>query len=89
LVEAIGGFEIWVEIPPSRNPSKLTRVARLIRGLVDKIDVPEAPMGQPSAHAVAVAHVLSKEAMVPAIANIRLLDINANALASLLGQLSS
>jgi 5,10-methylenetetrahydrofolate reductase len=79
------GFEVWVEVPPSRKPEKLVRIARMIRGLVDAVDVPEAPMGRPSAHSIAVAHVVSREAMVPAVANIRLLDVNANALASLLG----
>ena len=78
-------LEVWAEIPPSRRREKIASLARALRGLVDVIDVPEAPLGRPSAHAIAVAHVASVEAGAPAVANVRLLDVNANGLLSLLG----
>lgn len=78
-------MEIWAEVAPSKNPAKVVSVARSIRGLPDVVNVPEAPLGKPSAHAIAVSYLVAQEAMAQGVANIRLLDINANALLSLVG----
>ncbi len=78
-------MEIWAEVSPSKNPAKVVAVARSIRGLPDVVNVPEAPLGKPSAHAIAVSYLVAREAVAHGVANIRLLDINANALLSLVG----
>ncbi|BEP18391.1 methylenetetrahydrofolate reductase [Pyrofollis japonicus] len=78
-------LEVWAEIAPSKNPAKIVSVARSIQGLADVVNVPEAPLGKPSAHAIAVAYLAAREAYAEAVANVRLLDINANALLSLAG----
>ncbi len=78
-------LEVWAEIKPSPNRGKIVETARAIKDFVDYIDVPEAPMGIPKAHSIAVAAVIRYEVGVKCIANIRLLDINTNGLISLAG----
>ncbi len=76
-------MEVWAELAPSKSRGKLVERASRLRGLVDCFNVPEAPLGRPKAHAIAVAHVVSEATGVPVVANLRLLDVNANGLVSL------
>ncbi len=78
-------MELWIEVVPSTKKERaLERVAK-VRHLIDKVFVPEAPLGYPRAHAIAVAHVIQESLEVPSIASVRTVDVNANALVSLLG----
>ncbi|WP_052287747.1 hypothetical protein [Hyperthermus butylicus] len=77
-------MELWAEVSPSRSRKKLSQLAGRLHGLADYIDVPDSPMGIPVAHALGVAGFLALRGL-RVVANIRLADINANALLSLAG----
>jgi 5,10-methylenetetrahydrofolate reductase len=77
-------MEIIAEVTPVRDRERLLKKLEALRPLVDKIDIPEAPGGKPTAHALAVG-VLAKQMGFEPIVHIRLLDVNKTGLKSLLG----
>lgn len=78
-------MELWIEVVPSTKRERVFEKVAQVRELVDAVFVPEAPLGYPRAHAIAVAHLVKEFFGLPALASIRTRDINANALVSLLG----
>jgi len=78
-------MKIFVEVPPTSSRRRLREYAELLKGLVNAVFVPEAPLGYPKALAIVVAHIIGEAVGVPAIASIRTRDVNANALISMLG----
>jgi 5,10-methylenetetrahydrofolate reductase len=77
-------MEIIAEVTPVTDRGRLLKKLETLRPLVDKIDIPEAPGGKPTAHALAVG-VLAKQMGFEPIVHIRLLDVNKTGLKSLLG----
>ncbi len=77
-------MEIIAEVTPVRDRGRLLKKLEALRPLVDKIDIPEAPGGRPTAHALAVG-VLAKQMGFEPVVHIRLLDVNKTGLKSLLG----
>jgi len=77
-------MEIIAEVAPVRDRAKLLKKLEALKPLVDKIDIPEAPGGQPTAHSLAVG-ALAKQIGFEPIVHIRLLDVNKTGLKSLLG----
>jgi 5,10-methylenetetrahydrofolate reductase len=77
-------MEIIAEVTPVRDRERLLKKLEALKPLVDKIDIPEAPGGKPTAHALAVG-VLAKQMGLEPIVHIRLLDVNKTGLKSLLG----
>jgi 5,10-methylenetetrahydrofolate reductase len=77
-------MEIIAEVTPVRDRGRLLKKLEALRSLVNKIDIPEAPGGKPTAHALAVG-VLAKQMGLEPIVHIRLLDVNKTGLKSLLG----
>jgi 5,10-methylenetetrahydrofolate reductase len=77
-------MEIIAEVTPVRDRERLLKKLEALKSLVDKIDIPEAPGGKPTAHALAVG-VLAKQMGLEPIVHIRLLDVNKTGLKSLLG----
>jgi 5,10-methylenetetrahydrofolate reductase len=77
-------MEIIAEVTPVRDRGRLLKKLEALRSLVNKIDIPEAPGGKPTAHALAVG-VLAKQMGFEPIVHIRLLDVNKTGLKSLLG----
>lgn len=72
------------ELPPVKNKEILMKRIRAIRELVEEVDVPDSPLGRPSAHAIAVASLALQAGLDP-IMHMRIRDINLLALKSLLG----
>jgi 5,10-methylenetetrahydrofolate reductase len=77
-------MEIIAEVTPVRDRERLLKKLEALRSLVNKIDIPEAPGGKPTAHALAVG-VLAKQMGFEPIVHVRLLDVNKTGLKSLLG----
>jgi len=77
--------ELWIELVPSTRRERILEKVSLVRDLVDAVFIPEAPLGYPRAHSVAVAHVVKELSGLRAFASVRTRDVNANALLSLLG----
>jgi 5,10-methylenetetrahydrofolate reductase len=77
-------MEIIAEITPSLNKAKLVERLEAVRRYVEKVDIPEAPGGKPTAHSLAVG-VLAKQLGLEPIVHIRLVDLNKTAFKSLLG----
>ncbi|MCI4447453.1 MAG: methylenetetrahydrofolate reductase [Pyrobaculum sp.] len=77
-------MEIIAEVTPVRDRERLLKKLEALKPLVNKIDIPEAPGGKPTAHALAVG-VLAKQMGLEPIVHIRLLDVNKTGLKSLLG----
>ncbi len=77
-------MEIIAEVTPVRDRERLLKKLEALKPLVNKIDIPEAPGGKPTAHALAVG-VLAKQIGFEPIVHIRLLDMNKTGLKSLLG----
>jgi len=78
-------MKVLVEVAPRRNREKLVEEVSKLVNYVDAVFVPDAPLGKPSAHAIAVAHVISETLGIEAIPSVRLRDINTNALMNLVG----
>ncbi len=78
-------MEVWLEVAPSTNRGRVLERVSMVKEMVDAVFVPEAPLGYPRAHAIAVAHVVKEALGVRAFASLRTLDVNTNALISLLG----
>nr|KJR74039.1 MAG: 5,10-methylenetetrahydrofolate reductase [Thermoproteus sp. AZ2] len=72
------------ELPPAKDRDLLMKRIEAIKGLAEEVDVPDSPLGKPSAHAIAVASLALQAGLNP-IAHIRIRDINLLALKSLLG----
>ena len=77
-------MEIIAEVTPVTDRGRLLKKLEALRPLVNKIDIPEAPGGKPTAHALAVG-VLAKQMGFEPIVHIRLLDVNKTGLKSLIG----
>mgnify|MGYP001770639115 CR=1 FL=1 len=77
-------MEIIAELAPTLNKDLFLKHLEALRRYVEKVDIPEAPGGRPSAHSLA-AGVLAKQAGLEPLVHIRLLDINMTAFKSLLG----
>lgn len=77
-------MEIIAEVTPVRDRTKLLKKLEALKPLVNRIDIPEAPGGKPTAHALAVG-ALAKQMGFEPVVHIRLLDVNKTCLKSLLG----
>ncbi|RFA95112.1 methylenetetrahydrofolate reductase [Pyrobaculum aerophilum] len=77
-------MEIVAELTPILDREKLLARLDALTRYVEKVDIPEAPGGKPSAHSIAVG-ALAKQLGIEPIVHIRLLDINMTAYKSLLG----
>ncbi len=78
-------MRIIAEVAPTRSRDRLASMMARLRGLVDAVDVPEAPLARPGAHSIAVAHMVEHHFGIDAIAHIRLIDVNWTGFESLLG----
>ena len=78
-------MRVIAEVVPTRSGEKLNAVIGRLRGLVDAVDIPEAPLARPGAHSIAVAHMVKYHFGVDAIAHIRLIDVSWTGFESLLG----
>jgi len=77
-------MELIAELTPVVDRTKLLKKLEALKPLVDKVDIPEAPGGKPTAHSLAVG-ALAKQTGFEPIVHIRLLDVNKTGLKSLLG----
>ena len=77
-------MEIVAELTPILYREKLLARLDALTRYVERVDIPEAPGGKPSAHSIAVG-ALAKQLGIEPIVHIRLLDINMTAYKSLLG----
>lgn len=77
-------MRIIAELPPSLSREILTYRIRAISQYTEYVDVPDSPMGKPSAHAMAIG-VLAKESGLTPIVHMRIRDLNLLAYRSLLG----
>lgn len=68
-------MEIVAELTPILYREKLLARLDALTRYVEKVDIPEAPGGKPSAHSIAVG-ALAKQLGIEPIVHIRLLDIN-------------
>ena len=78
-------MRIIAEVTPIPDYDKFVERLRRIEGFTDAVDLPESPLAKPTANAVAASAVVQCVAGLPAIAHIRLLDLNWVAYRSLLG----
>lgn len=77
-------MRIIAELPPSISREVLINRIKAISQYTSYVDIPDSPMGKPSAHAIAVG-VLAKEGGLAPIVHMRLRDLNLLAYRSLLG----
>jgi len=78
-------MKLLVEVAPRRNRERLLEEVSKLANYVDAVFIPDAPLGKPSAHAIAVAHIVSESLGLEAIPSIRLRDVNTNGLLNLVG----
>lgn len=78
-------MRIIAEVTPIPDYDKFVERLRRIEGLADAVDLPESPLAKPAANAVAASSLVQSVTGLPAIAHIRLLDLNWIAYRSLLG----
>jgi len=69
-------MRIIAEITPTSSYEAFIERLRGVEGLADAIDLPESPMAKPTPNAVAASILAQMLTGLPAIAHIRLLDIN-------------
>ncbi|MEM1598477.1 MAG: 5,10-methylenetetrahydrofolate reductase [Pyrobaculum sp.] len=77
-------MEYIAEIAPLLDKDKLLKKLAALRHYVSWVDIPEAPGGRPTAHAIAVGALAKQQGLEP-IVHLRLLDVNRTGFKSLLG----
>lgn len=77
-------MELIAELPPAKSRDVLIKRIEALRDYVEIVDVPDSPLGRPSAHAVAVSY-LARELGLETITHIRVRDLNMLAFLSILG----
>ncbi|MFN3804409.1 MAG: 5,10-methylenetetrahydrofolate reductase [Pyrobaculum sp.] len=77
-------MEIIAEITPTPHRDLFLKRLQMLKPLVSMVDIPESPLGRPTAHALA-AGALARQMGLEPIVHIRLLDLNKTGLKSLLG----
>ena len=82
-------MRILGELEPSKNSEKLAKRVEKLVETVDAIDIPEAPMGKPIAHAAVLASYIKAKYGIDAVPHIRVSDLNAVGLLSILGGLKA
>jgi len=80
-------MKILGELEPTKNNEKLAKRVEKLAGVVDAIDIPEAPMGKPIAHAAILAAYIKAKYGIDAIPHVRVSDLNTVGLLSILGGL--
>ncbi len=78
-------MEVIAEVPVPRSREALLERALETARYADSLDLPEAPMGRPTAHSIAAAHLVMEEIGIEAVAHIRLADLNWVAFESVMG----
>ena len=78
-------MEIIAELTVPRTREALIERALAVARYADSLDLPEAPMGRPTAHSIAAAHLVMEEAGIDAVAHMRLADLNWVAFESMMG----
>lgn len=77
-------MEVIAEIAPTPHRDLFLKRLQILKPLVSIVDIPESPLGRPTAHALA-AGALARQIGLEPIVHIRLLDLNKTGLKSLLG----
>ena len=75
-------MKLIAEITPSAKETFWNKIEEVI-DLVDIIDIPESPLGEPRPNSIAVSSVISMRYGIPVIAHIRVRDVNKISLLSL------
>ena len=82
-------MRILGELEPSKNGEKLAKRVEKLIPVVDAIDIPEAPMGKPIAHAAILASYIKARYGIDTVPHIRVIDVNTVGLLSILGGLKA
>ncbi|MEZ0320098.1 MAG: 5,10-methylenetetrahydrofolate reductase [Pyrobaculum sp.] len=77
-------MEYIAEVAPLLDKDKLLKKLAALRRYVSWVDIPDAPGGKPSAHAIAVGALAKQQGLEPLV-HLRLLDVNKTGFKSLLG----